>query len=536
MRSYIKDNFHPDDWLAVICKRDRVQQRIVTADELLSLYGWLRIENQKGANIYVSMNSLAPEAKTRTKRDVAAIRHIYLDIDHNGRDALALIQRDAPCPSYIVKTSPDKYQVIWKVAGFDAKEAEALQKAMAIHYGADRAATDVTRVLRMPGFENRKYATPYMVTAEKVSDRIYNPSDFNIDRLYDTPAVAERNPVKHALRISGSQSERDWFETCRRIENGDNPNDIQDWLTQLRQDKPNPKYYAELTVTRALTHCAANKKLLSKQESIMEKTSNVKTEETQYIIGHVSAGMGKQLGKQGLNLKWDEEIGWHTVVLEKAKAAHAKILEQFPRYYLEGNTYAVRDMIAALNKDADLPEKRIYFDPFTKKQYAINKNVHTAVQAKIPPTPKVEKLYLEGERKAIFAIREQLKAITMPMPVGKALKAFSFDKEKGQWYTYIPEALKKAQAALAVEMKNPKYQQAAKDHTGEKHYIPDVPFELNRKIQKLGCKWDPDAKCWYHTDPEKAKEANQLVAEARERKRGGPSVAPAVVNVVAHAM
>jgi len=533
MHGYIRDNFHPDDRLAVICKRDRVQQLIVTAAELLNLYGWLRIENQKGANIYVSMNALLPEAKTRTKRDIAAIRHIYLDIDRNGRDALALIQRDAPRPSYIVKTSPDKYQIVWKVAGFNAKEAEVLQKAMAVRYGADRAATDVSRVLRLPGFENRKYDTPYMVTAEKVSDQIYNPSDFHIDRLHDVPAVVERNPVNHEPRISGSQSERDWFETCRRIECGDNPNDIQIWLEQLRQDKPNPKYYAELTVTRALTHCAAKTKPSSEQESIMEKT---KENTQEYIIGHVPAGMGKQLGKDGLRLQWDEEIGWHTTDPEKAKAAHAKILEQHPRYYFEGNTYAVKDKIAALNKDADSPEKRIYFDPYTRKQYAITANVHAAVQAQIPQ--KREKLYLEGDGKAIYAINAQLKEMRTTRPDGKEIKALFFDIDNKKWYAYDPEALKKAQAALAAEMKNPRYQQAAKDHnnTSEKHYIPDVPFELNKKIKEIGGKWDPDAKCFYHTDPEKAKEANRLVAEARELKHGVPSVAQAVVEKVTHEM
>jgi len=543
MRDYIRENFHPDDRLAVVCKRDRVQQRIVTAEELSSQHfqSLLKIENSRGANVYVSMNTLRPDAQGRTKRDIAAIRHIYLDIDYNGRDALEQIiaDADAPRPSYILNTSPDKFQVIWKVADFDSRHAEALQRAMAVRYGADRAATDVTRVLRIPGFTNQKYDTPYLVTAEKLSDQVYRPSDFRIERLYEHRPIPEQNPVNHTFSKStggNSQSERDWFETCRRIERGDNPGDVRNWLEQTRHDKSNPKYYAALTVSRALTHCAAKNKPSknSRQEKESIVDNNVNTEK-EYVIGHAPAGMGKELGKNGLGLKWSEDTGWHTADPEKAKAAHAKILEQQPRYYLEGNTYAVKDMIAQINKDADSPEKRISFDPYTKKQYARNPEVHEAVQPMIPPVK--EKLYLEGDSRAIFAIKEQLKAITMPGADGKEVKTFTYDQNKGQWYTFNQDAFKRAQTALAEEMKNPRYQEAAKDHNpandGEKHYIPNVPFALNKKMRELGCQWDPDAKSWYHTDPAKAKEAERLVTEAMG---GGPSVVPAVVKEVTHEM
>jgi len=67
-----------------------------------------------------------------------------------------------------------------------------------------------------------------------------------------------------------------------------------------------------------------------------------------------------------------------------------------------------------------------------------------------------------------------------------------------------------------------------------RHYIPNVPFELNKKMLALGCQWDPDAKCWYHTDPIKAQEAERMVFE--ERERGGPSVAPSLVKETVHEM
>ena len=53
---YIRDNFHPADRLAVVCKNSHgLAQRIVTAGELASshLQAWMTTENGRGANIYI---------------------------------------------------------------------------------------------------------------------------------------------------------------------------------------------------------------------------------------------------------------------------------------------------------------------------------------------------------------------------------------------------------------------------------------------------------------------------------------------------
>jgi hypothetical protein len=54
-----------------------------------------------------------------SKTDVARIRHVFLDFDHNGNAAVqALFQRkDLPVPSYVLNTSPGKWQVVWNWSG-----------------------------------------------------------------------------------------------------------------------------------------------------------------------------------------------------------------------------------------------------------------------------------------------------------------------------------------------------------------------------------------------------------------------------------
>jgi hypothetical protein len=123
---------------------------------------WLRYKNANGAETYVNMNTLKPDASTRTKNDIGAIRHLYLDLDHGGGTALEAIENSdlVPLPNYVLTASPEKFQVVWKAEGITLEEAEALQHAMVGEFGGNPAATDSTRVSRLPGFANTMPSTP----------------------------------------------------------------------------------------------------------------------------------------------------------------------------------------------------------------------------------------------------------------------------------------------------------------------------------------------------------------------------------------
>ncbi len=264
---YIRDNFQPDDRLAVVIKnRQEVIQRIATAAKIASepYQAWLRFHNAHGADIYISMNTLKPEALGRTKNDIEAVRHIYLDLDHDAAKTVAFLGEDirVPNPSYVLNTSEGKYQVIWKISECDPSRAERLQQSMAIEYNADRAATDVTRVLRIPGFYNHKYEPPYKVTAESLSADLCSIDDFIVPNhsIVSTIAEAKERRFKaHPEMGQFSQSEKDWAAVCDRLEKGEDPEQIKMWLASSRPDKANPNYYAAITVTKALNVIAKRK-------------------------------------------------------------------------------------------------------------------------------------------------------------------------------------------------------------------------------------------------------------------------------------
>src|SRR5882762_3879701 len=206
---YILDNFEPRDRIAMlVLNRDfgETIQRLTSAQKGASpeFQAWLRYKNANGSDIYLGMNPLRQDAATRTKEEIETIRHVYLDLDQGGPEALQSVENSSavPKPNYILTSSPRKFQIAWKVEGMTLDEAEGLLHAMAREFGGDPAATDATRVLRLPGFANKKYGADFYVEARRESTDTYHLRDFKLHidsqdsprRNYNSRAKREASP------------------------------------------------------------------------------------------------------------------------------------------------------------------------------------------------------------------------------------------------------------------------------------------------------------------------------------------------------
>lgn len=272
--TYIRWLFEPSDRLAVLVRnreRGATTQRIATAGKIAedSFQQWLRVKNEKhSADVYVGMNPLKLEARARTKEDILSIRHLYLDLDHDGGRSLAGVEQSSlvPQPNAVIATSPGKFQLVWRVEGFPQEQAEAVLRAMARKFGGDLAATDSTRVLRLPGFVNRKYEADFTVTAEIRSEQRYTPHDF---RLRTDPAELDQRPIRTAssrqassTRQPLSQSEHDWAYAKRSLAKGVLPEEVIRQIAAFRaHDKHDPEDYARRTVEKAQRQLPEAKRL-----------------------------------------------------------------------------------------------------------------------------------------------------------------------------------------------------------------------------------------------------------------------------------
>src|SRR5580693_9291109 len=112
----------PDDRVAVLVRnrtRKQTLQRILAAEAIASpvfLY-WLIEQNDAGADIFIGMNPI--------KENSREIRHVYLDLDEGASASVQAIRMsgDVPTPNFVLDTSPEKHQVIWRLEGLDQHEA-----------------------------------------------------------------------------------------------------------------------------------------------------------------------------------------------------------------------------------------------------------------------------------------------------------------------------------------------------------------------------------------------------------------------------
>jgi hypothetical protein len=136
-------------------------------------------------------------------------------------------------------------------------EAEGLLHAIAREFGGDPAATDATRVLRLPGFANKKYEMDFYVEARKESTEIYHLRDFTLHiDSQDSPRhnYYGRPKSQSSPRTNLSQSEHDWAFAKRALARGDAPEEVMQRIAQHRAtDKSDPEDYARWTVTKAFT-------------------------------------------------------------------------------------------------------------------------------------------------------------------------------------------------------------------------------------------------------------------------------------------
>jgi hypothetical protein len=195
--------------------------------------------NARRYNVFVSVNTIVPGRRSRTRDAISAVRHIFLDADGEGPAILSRLEarKDLPPPSYVVQTSPNHVHIFWRVVGFEHTSVERLQKQLARELRTDSAATPVTQNTRLPGFFNHKRAEPHLVTVDYLDMKTrYGPEDFPrpeeppswnrspgpLSARLDGPAVdrAKRYLASVPPAIAGQHGDVHTFRVCCRLVRG----------------------------------------------------------------------------------------------------------------------------------------------------------------------------------------------------------------------------------------------------------------------------------------------------------------------------
>jgi len=176
-----------------------------------------------GYGVFYGVNPRNPDAADGTAANVLECRVLWVDLDREPSSLLASF----PQPTIVVTTSPGKQHLLWKLKEpITPEESVALNRALAAAIGGDPRATDIARVLRMPGTLHQK-SDPVEVTLDFCdARREYNASDFAdileglcIPAPAESPEPESYSPIP-ASRQWGLDAVRRSHDTVARAQSG----------------------------------------------------------------------------------------------------------------------------------------------------------------------------------------------------------------------------------------------------------------------------------------------------------------------------
>jgi len=259
---------HPNDGqlaLVIINRHTQeVTERYTTPTRIPKFIPFLRYCNANDSDIFFTPSRLKPQSRKRTKSYFLDLQQIvYLEFDEpNTLDNL--ISSNYPYPSAIVASSHGRHHVYWYLREPVSKHRqEELIGNIVLDVGADTAATDTSRLLRLPTFCNKKPSRENFRSSLIYPDQeIVEPTTFDdlassVDNYQEVKATPISSGISRAHCASSSadptQSGRDWFLVNDMLfAKGDDPHQVIKWLENQSERKPNPHYYAKRTVGRAL--------------------------------------------------------------------------------------------------------------------------------------------------------------------------------------------------------------------------------------------------------------------------------------------
>jgi hypothetical protein len=181
-----------------------------TPDPLAKIYNVNRITSAvlhrygEGAGVWVTVNDT--DGNGRKKKDVVRVRAIWQE-DDDGFEGQFPLE-----PSVVVESSPGHYHRYWLVEpDWPADEQgrrdfAGVMECMVACYGSDPGAKDISRVLRLPGFQHRKNPEePHMVRIVGGNRQRYTREQ--ITTAFPAPQKQEKrggSPPPHANGHAGA--------------------------------------------------------------------------------------------------------------------------------------------------------------------------------------------------------------------------------------------------------------------------------------------------------------------------------------------
>ena len=139
-------------------KPDPLSKRFANCshEQVITLLPELQVVNDEGGAIYVAVNEFDGQRKIDNLRRV---RGVHADLDGASEEQLEKLRETLPPTIAVQSSTAEKQHWYWLLTDseiLDADSAKAINQTL-VGLGADPAAVDVARLLRLPGFRHMKH-------------------------------------------------------------------------------------------------------------------------------------------------------------------------------------------------------------------------------------------------------------------------------------------------------------------------------------------------------------------------------------------
>ena len=140
----------------------------------------LRERNADGAGVFVVINHGG-----HTGAEITKVRAVFADTDGAPLEPIV----EALTPHCVITTSPGKFHVYWLVDdAFPLDRFTPIQRAIARKFGTDCKVSDLSRVMRLPGFAHNK-GDPFNVRFHVVKNA--QQPRYSVDQIVDGLGLRE---------------------------------------------------------------------------------------------------------------------------------------------------------------------------------------------------------------------------------------------------------------------------------------------------------------------------------------------------------
>jgi AAA domain/Primase C terminal 2 (PriCT-2)/RepB DNA-primase N-terminal domain len=178
-----------------------------TADVVARVtHSWREVqhEHDQGAGIYVTVNET--DLTGRKSENIVRIRAVWQEDDNGYSGQIPL------APSIVVESSPGHFHRYWLVADNwpadekGRKDFAAIMERLVESYGSDKNAKDISRVLRLPGFLNRKNGGSHPVRLVENTARRYTRTQ--LLEAFPPPIEREETEPSPSWKLFGDEDKR----------------------------------------------------------------------------------------------------------------------------------------------------------------------------------------------------------------------------------------------------------------------------------------------------------------------------------------